>query len=173
MASCQGIRSRAQAVCIAVRLGWITTCSAPRTLHHQRPHPVKVGVPGRQHHHPLDCGQGRELFQGPFRVLAQGNFHGPVLRKVVQETPPPHQHLGLPDDLPGPWGQVRRVTSPGPPPAPESWRHLPGALPPPEGRAVKIEHHRAELRPRPGIVSQGRQHPGAHLGHHAARPRLR
>ena len=98
MASCQDIRSRAQAVCTAVRLGWITTCSAPRTLHHQRPHPVKIWVPGRQHHHPLGFGQGRKLFKGPFRVLAQGNFQTPVLRKVVEETPPSHQDLGLPDD---------------------------------------------------------------------------
>ena len=39
VASCQGIRSRAQAVCTAVRLGWITTCSAPRTLTTSGPTP--------------------------------------------------------------------------------------------------------------------------------------
>ncbi len=80
----------------------------PQDLHHQRPDAVKIGVPGGQHHHPFGFGQGRELLEGPFRVLAQGNLHGPVLRKVVQEAPPPHQHLGLPDDLQGLGGQIRR-----------------------------------------------------------------
>ncbi len=80
----------------------------PQEPHHQRPHAVEVRVPRGQHHHPLGFGQGLELFESSFRVPTQGNFHGPVLREVVQETPPPHQHLGLPDNLLGLWGQVRR-----------------------------------------------------------------